>query len=290
LFTKGKPSALINTFDAKVADDLAKFKASIPIDTRPKKIGSLLQGENYKEVLKLFVNDPVRKIVEPSKKIEFSIVISRHPVDIGAMSTNQKWSSCMRLPNADKPKINAFWPSNPTIGTRHYAGNETWEWNGTEWLEKGGVNCHYVPVEISIGSIIAYLTHRGYENFKDKDPEARILIKPYVNNNNASDIALGIEGRAYSSAAYPEGTEVIKQFDEEVQKWIDNANTLTNKKGIYNRHDRSYADRGDGRLTVNLSDLEKKVIEDPWDILNNLKRDTSGDLIMDDIEIGRAHV
>jgi hypothetical protein len=118
LFTKGKPSALINTFDAKVADDLAKFKASIPIDTRPKKIGSLLQGENYKEVLKLFVNDPVRKIVEPSKKIEFSIVISRHPVDIGAMSTNQKWSSCMRLPNADKPKINALsLPAFSTIST-----------------------------------------------------------------------------------------------------------------------------------------------------------------------------
>jgi hypothetical protein len=230
--------------------------SNIKKDTRPKKIGGLLA--NNKEILKLFVNDPARKIVEPTKKIEFSIVISRHPVDIGAMSTNQKWSSCMRLPAAKDPN------------------------------DSGGVNCRYVPVEISIGSIIAYLTHRGYENFKDKDPEARILIKPYINNNNPDDVALGIEGRAYSSAAYPEGTEVIGQFKEEVQKWIDNANILTNKKGIYNRHDRSYADRGDGRITVNLSDLEKKVIEKPSEVLRYLNTDIYGNLIMDDITVQDA--
>jgi hypothetical protein len=230
--------------------------SNIKKDTRPKKIGGLLA--NNKEVLKLFVNDPARKIVEPTKKIEFSIVISRHPVDIGAMSTNQKWSSCMRLPAAKDPN------------------------------DSGGVNCRYVPVEISIGSIIAYLTHRGYENFKDKDPEARILIKPYINNNNPDDVALGIEGRAYSSAAYPEGTGVIGQFKAEVQKWIDNANILTNKKGIYNRHDRSYADRGDGRITVNLNDLEKKVIEKPSEVLGNLNTDIYGNLIMDDINVQDA--
>lgn len=194
-----------STYDS-IVDDLKKKNK---FDKRTVKIGGLLQSDP--ELLKLFMNDGTRSAKYVPQN-NFSVVISRHPVDIGAMSTDQNWTSCMSLPD---PKKGDF---------------------------TGGVNCSYVPTEIAIGSVVAYLVKQGNENLKDK-PIARILIKPYVNKNNPNDIALEMEGRVYYDySKYSDDVSEIIKFKDTVQSWLDNVNKLTNKKGTYRRHEKSYSD------------------------------------------------
>lgn len=210
-------------YDSIVADLKKKNK----FDKRTVKIGGLLQSDP--ELLKLFMNDGSRS----SKYVpqnNFAVVISRHPVDIGAMSTGQNWDSCMSLPDPTKGDI-------------------------------GGENCFYVPTEIAIGSVVAYLVTRGNENLKDK-PIARILIKPYVNTNNPNDVALEMEGKVYYEySKYSVNVPEITKFKDTVQTWLDNVNKLTNKKGTYHRHEKSYPDLDSSEAIEKEINIDKNSLE-----------------------------
>jgi hypothetical protein len=81
------------------------------------------------------------------------MVISKHPYDIGGMSTNRSWTSCMNL--------------------------------------RGGENSNYVPIDVRQGTIISYLIQRNDKNIQD--PVSRILIKPYMEQDGRNDILYGIE-------------------------------------------------------------------------------------------------
>lgn len=109
---------------------------------RQVRIGKVLP-QTLKQV---FANDPIRQV----KGKNHMMVISRHPYDIGGMSTDRGWTSCQNL--------------------------------------KAGSLCHYVPDDIKAGTIIAYLTTTKDTNLKN--PIGRLLIKPYISKKGDTAYAV----------------------------------------------------------------------------------------------------
>jgi len=130
------PAEIVKFLDSEGYDmvDYAKGLAKRKGSKRETKLGKILPSD----LMKSFVNDPSRTA---SKKISQMVVISRHPYDIGGMSTDRGWSSCMNL--------------------------------------KGGSRNAYVPMDIEAGTLIAYVTDSNDKNLKN--PMGRILYKPFVN-------------------------------------------------------------------------------------------------------------
>jgi len=109
------------------------------------KIGKLLDASsdpNAKKIKQLYDQDPIRSGVK-IKNDAFNIVFSRHPYDIGGMSTDRGWTSCMNL----------------------YSGS----------------NKRFVKKDVENGTIIAYLIKKDDTNIKH--PLARVLIKPHIKSN-----------------------------------------------------------------------------------------------------------
>jgi hypothetical protein len=84
---------------------------------------------------------------------DYTMVISKSPYDLGGMTTDRKWTSCMDL--------------------------------------RDGGNRHYVPIDVERGTLVSYLVNPTDKNIKN--PVARILIKPYVNIENQDEILYGIQ-------------------------------------------------------------------------------------------------
>lgn len=111
-------------------------------ETKRVSIGKLLEKAIQHKladssILQAYAQDPYRT----GARTKLNVVISRHPEDIGSMSTNRRWDSCMNL--------------------------------------VAGVNKKYVPMEIAEGSLVAYLINEN--DRKIDAPLARILIKPFIN-------------------------------------------------------------------------------------------------------------
>lgn len=104
-----------------------------------------------------FNNDPVRT---GSSIKDVQIVISRHPHDVGAMSTHRSWDSCMNL--------------------------------------RKGLYRDKVPSDVEHGTIVAYLIDK--KDRKVENPKARVAIKPFVNISDPTDVALGVEEKTYGQA------------------------------------------------------------------------------------------
>lgn len=138
----------------------------------PLRIGKLLLKINTPESKKLaeaFRDDPIRG---GKKENELYIIISRHPYDIAGASTDRSWTSCMNL------------------GLK-----------GIHYDDKGaGINKHYIPKDIIQGSLIAYLVSGNdiHPNgkFAINRPLARILMKPFRNEEDYNDVAYSI-GKTY---------------------------------------------------------------------------------------------
>ena len=103
-----------------------------------------------KTLSNIFQNDPAR---HNKNKSGMQIVISRHPYDIGGMTSGRSWeTSCMRLPH----------------GT-----------SKSPELRKGGEHHSYIQSDLSHQTLAAYLTHSGDNTAKE--PLARILLKRHTN-------------------------------------------------------------------------------------------------------------
>ena len=81
------------------------------------------------------------------------MVISKSAYDLAGMTTDRKWKSCMDI--------------------------------------REGENKHYVPLEIETGTLVSYLVNPSDKNINK--PYARVLIKPYLNRNDETDVLYGIE-------------------------------------------------------------------------------------------------
>ena len=75
------------------------------------------------------------------------IVISKHPVDIGNMSTDRDWGTCMRLPNAQDIE--------------------------------GGSNYSFIECDVKQGTLIAYYLEEGGDLKSLKNAIGKVTIKPY---------------------------------------------------------------------------------------------------------------
>jgi len=100
--------------------------------------------------LKAFVEN--KSLNKKNTEDDYIMVISKSPYDIGGMTTDREWESCMNL--------------------------------------RGGENRKFVPIDIERGTIIAYFIRAEDKNIKA--PVSRILIKPYINKDDDDDILYGI--------------------------------------------------------------------------------------------------
>jgi len=101
--------------------------------------------------LKAFVEN--KSLNKKNTEDDYIMVISKSPYDIGGMTTDREWESCMNL--------------------------------------REGGNLHFVPIDIERGTIVAYFIRAKDKNIKA--PVSRILIKPYINKYDDDDILYGIE-------------------------------------------------------------------------------------------------
>lgn len=135
-----------------------------------------------------FKTDPIRHLkIEP-----MLVVVSRHPYDIFGMSTGRSWTSCMDVNK-----------------------------------EREGNNANYLPKEVKLGTLVAYLIPKSElrPNGKVdlKKPYSRVALKPM--RNGEGELAYGI-GKIY-------GAKVTK-FKDFVKDWaVENFNNkVTSKKGF----------------------------------------------------------
>lgn len=159
-----------------------------------------IDGKREMKIGKLLADNPVVQqmfVNDPgrsAKKIIGKLVcISRHPYDIAGMSTDRGWSSCMELGR--------------------------------------GVNQRYVMQDIKAGTLVAYLIRANDRNIQN--PIARLLIKPFVNTFNPSDILLAADKKQYGAS------DTV--FRKVVEKWLKDVNG-PDKSGMYCLDSRLYND------------------------------------------------
>ena len=164
------------------------------------------------------------------KKDKLWICISRHPADVGAMSTRQGWKSCQNL---DKYRENTI------------------EYDEYNW---------HVKYDVALGTCIAYLITESdikrskerqnvpteYDRkFKGKNhipktslfpllfPTARVLIKPYFSKDKQVYLTIGNKPVVYgSNTHFDTFTNTINSYLEEKQS--DISGTFTIPRELYN--------------------------------------------------------
>jgi len=163
-FEKGEGSKEISSTQKEIEQvikskgyEIKDYKQGIAIDPhkREMKLGKVLNKEKP-ELLQKFNTDKTREAV---KDTDLMIVISRAPYDLGGMSTDRGWTSCMNL--------------------------------------EGGEYKKYLNQDIKQGTLIAYLTSSDDKNLNR--PKGRILIKPFINAKDPKDIVYIPEKRVYGT-------------------------------------------------------------------------------------------
>lgn len=232
-----KPDPKVKDALSKMGYEVEDYKAGLATKDgkRLVRIGKLLVDQP--EIKKVFDNDKTRAA---SKKNEKLIVISRHPYDIGGMSTDRGWNSCMRLTDKAKGDI-----------------------SGGEYEE-------YVPTEIEHGALVAYLIDANDPDIKN--PMARVLIRPYINTDDVNDVLLVASSNVYGSAP--------AAFLKTVDKWLEEFNGRNLSGLYCMDVDKHYKDADDPEVVVKGDPNDPFIIlvkstenneETPLAILKNIK-------------------
>jgi len=157
----------------------------------------ILNAYDVKEIIPYYISKlPPKSILNDSNKINLSVVISRNPYDIAGMSTDRRWTSCMKLPNDD--------PS----------------------IYPGGAYHQHLMHDIELGTLVAYLIEPIDKNI-DR-PYARIAIKPYQNIIDKS-IMLYPESKIYHDDSLDEN--IYEEFNKIVHEFLDKIQD--SKEGIF---------------------------------------------------------
>lgn len=184
-------------------------------------ITSVLSRKNLKEVYKKIdllnkynqrnnksvFNKPVKVKESDTSDKKYMIVFSVHPIDILAMSTSRSWEQ-------------------------------------RSCMRIGGENEHYVYTDIKNGSVVCYQTEYGDYNITK--PNARILYKPYVNEENSEEYIL------FSDAAvYGEYEENFKEISMNIVDIEFNYNSM---QGTFAMHCELYNDGQSVRIEKDMRD------------------------------------
>lgn len=184
----------------------------------PKRIGQVLTAleRNVPEAEKQYVKDLMKKFIEdPNRKqgsaSKFLVCISRHPYDIAGADTDRKWDNCM------------------TLGT--------------------GENAKYLIYDVKEGSLVGYLINKDDKNIQD--PLANCAIKPYINNEDPTDIILAKDRRSYPGP-HPD-------FERTVTKFLSEVNG--DRKGVYCLNPKLYNDNRLNNKVVTVDRLSPENIK-----------------------------
>ena len=157
----------------------------------------ILNAYDVKEIISYYISSlPPKSILNDDGKIKLIVVISRNPYDIAGMSTDRRWTSCMRLPDDD--------PS----------------------IYPGGAYHQHLINDIELGTLVAYLIEPTDKNIEH--PYARIAIKPYQNIKDKS-IVLYAENRVYNDASLDDN--IYEEFKNIVNNFLDKIQD--DKEGIF---------------------------------------------------------
>jgi hypothetical protein len=178
---------------------------------------ALGKGKAPPDLVAKFVNDPNRTQGRTALS-DYVMHISRKPTDIARGSTNQGWSSCMRMPDfKDDPAA--------------------------------GCNYHYLKNDITGGTHVAYLAHK--DDLQAENPVARIFLKPFSTidhtynpnsewqKNNPSHTVLRPEDSVYGTAD--------NAFGDAVKKWSE-TNFPAMPGRMYALHHNLYNDSNSGPM------------------------------------------
>jgi len=154
-------------------------------------------------------------------KKEKIMVISKSAYDLAGMTTDRKWKSCMDI--------------------------------------RKGENKKYVPLEIKTGTLVSYLVNPSDKNINN--PYARVLIKPYLEIEDKTNVLYGIE---HDIVRYG------KRDPEYIKSLINLLDKAQGEKiGIFNLNPTSYVDFGE-KQKIKTLDFKKMSIEDIKKILKGL--------------------
>jgi hypothetical protein len=132
--------------------------------------------ELLKSVNKLNDYDSAKS--ESASPEDYTMVISKSPYDLGGMSTDREWDSCMDL--------------------------------------RDGSNRSYVPVDVERGTLVSYLVNPTDKNIEN--PIARILIKPYLELDNQDEVLYGIQhDQVYYGKDNPEYVKTLVNLLDKAQ-------------------------------------------------------------------------
>jgi hypothetical protein len=207
----------INSFEDYLNNKVYKIG-----DTKnPMKIGGLLNKSNP-SLFKKFDVDTERKKwkdkINNSDK-DLKIIISRHPYDLLGMTSGRDWrnGSCMKLgAKDDKVYLDIL----ASMGDK---SNEN---------EKSGKWKNKIKQDIKEGVLVAYVVKFSDDNINN--PISRVLIKPYVNDSDESEIIWVSSDMIYG--------QEVDGFKETVDSWIDSWQEYI-LAGTYCIKDNIYADR-----------------------------------------------
>ncbi len=265
----------INSFEDYLNNKVYKIG-----DTKnPMKIGGLLNKTNS-DLFKRFDTSLERK--EWKDKInnsdkDLKIIISRHQYDLLGMSSGRDWrlSSCMRLGSKDD-KVYRDILCGVDDGGRDDSRIKDENSSFFGWVESEGVaKSNFLKREIVEGTLVAYVVKS--EDVNINNPLSRLLIKPYVNNNDETDIVWVSADKVYG--------QYIGGFKSSVDEWLsswqgdDFGGLYYIKGGLYD----------DGKFKVNIFPkgidgnmklFLDKVVGGTWVINKKGEVTVSGDVYM----------
>lgn len=174
------------------------------------RIGRVLNQIDAPQPVKTaYEKDPARQGINATN---VSVVISRHPYDVAAMSTHQKWQSCQ------------------TLGGKATVTDS--EGNKKVHEQEAGLYKEMVPGIINSGAHIAYLVHHPDDINKHYAPIARVTLNPFVSHTGHTILR--------PSEEYGDHWE---GFHSTVKKWAES--NFPAQDALYIRHSKAYPEGED---------------------------------------------
>jgi hypothetical protein len=246
---------------------------------RKLRIGRVLNQTNASQsVIQSFEKDPARQGIKSSGA---SIVISRKPTDVAAMSTHQNWTSCQTLGGKAKFKDSAG--------------------NVQERNQTKGCYSERVPDIVSSGAHIAYLVHKPEDVDQHYKPIARTTLNVFESSNGhkilrpSEEYGDHWEGFHHSVKqwaekhfptkdpvywrdhhSYPEGPDQIRNYGKEHDEfWKDEQDPRTLKEhpspDVLKHHTDRIIQQGNGNISSLISNPNISD-EDSDRIVNNFAK------------------
>lgn len=202
---------------------MADYDKGVVVDKHKREttVGKALGKTKAPEgLMQKFNNDPSRQSAH-SLDSGKSITISRHPIDVGSMSTGRDWdkTSCMR------------------IGTNGSIKDDT------------GCNRKYIKSDFEHGTLAAYVHDNDDTNLKK--PQSRVLLKRHDADDRANPSIFRPEKRIYGHQS--------EDIHHTLNKWAEK-NYPDKDDEVYEKHHSLYNDDGN-TIKTKIKSFSPKLLD-----------------------------